>query len=433
MKYKVGERKENTIEVEFTLDAKEWEQEVEKAYQKNKGKYKKEGFRQGKVPRKVLEQTYGEYLFYEDAFNDCCPIYYGQMLDKEKKIFPVDYPDVSIKSIDDKGVVFVAKITVYPEVTIGEYKGIVIKKAKSTVSAAEVNAELDALREKQARFVEVTDREAKLGDLINLDYSGSADGVVFEGGTAKNQELELGSHSFIEGFEDQMVGMKIGEEKDINVTFPENYHAEGLKGKPAVFHVKLLGIREKQMPEINDDFAKDVSEFDTLEEYKADIKKNLEEKKADAAKRAKEDAAVDAAIEKASMEIPDAMLDTQVSNMIEDFARRIQSQGLTMEQYLQFTGMTPAALQEQMKPQALKRIQSRLVLEKIAEVENIQISDEKLDEEIAQMAEMYKMEVEKLKEVLGDAEKEQMKKDLAVQEAVTLIAEAAVEVEKTEE
>lgn len=423
MKYKVGERKENTIEVEFTLDAKEWEQEVEKAYQKNKGKYKKEGFRQGKVPRKVLEQTYGEYLFYEDAFNDCCPIYYGQMLDKEKKIFPVDYPDVSIKSIDDKGVVFVAKITVYPEVTIGEYKGIVIKKAKSTVSAAEVNAELDALREKQARFVEVTDREAKLGDLINLDYSGSADGVVFEGGTAKDQELELGSHSFIAGFEDQMVGMKIGEEKDINVTFPENYHAEGLKGKPAVFHVKLLGIREKQMPEINDDFAKDVSEFNTLAELKADIKKKKQESKEKQAEADAENKLIDKIVDQTKVKIPECMINNQVENFVEDIRQRLAYQGLRFEDYLKYTNTTLEDYKKSREQEAEKSVKTQLTLQEIVKAEKIKVTDKEFDAKVKEIADHMHRSVEEVKNTMQGNQEEFIRNNVLTEKLMAKLKE----------
>ena len=265
------------------------------------------------------------------------------------------------------------------------------------------------------------------GDKVTLDFEGSVDGEAFEGGKGTDYPLTIGSGAFIPGFEEQLVGAEIGQEKEVNVTFPENYQAKELAGKAAVFKCTVKKIEMKELPELNDDFAKDVSEFDTLEEYKADIRKNLEEKKADAAKRSREDAAVEKAIENASMEIPDAMLETQVDQMLDDFARRIQAQGLSMEQYMQFTGATQDAMREQMKPQAMKRIQTRLVLEKIAEAENIQISDERLDEEIAKMAEMYKMEADKLKEMMGDYEKDQMKKDLAVQEAVTLISDAAVE------
>ena len=293
-----------------------------------------------------------------------------------------------------------------PEVVLGDYKGLEVPKSDLEVTEEEIAGELKREQENNSRSIDVDDRAVMDGDKVTLDFEGSVDGEAFEGGKGTDYPLTIGSGAFIPGFEEQLVGAEIGQEKEVNVTFPENYQAKELAGKAAVFKCTVKKIEMKELPELNDDFAKDVSEFDTLEEYKADIKKNLEEKKADAAKRSREDAAVEKAIENASMEIPDAMLETQVDQMLDDFARRIQAQGLSMEQYMQFTGATQDAMREQMKPQAMKRIQTRLVLEKIAEAENIQISDERLDEEIAKMAEMYKMEADKLKEMMGDYEKD---------------------------
>ena len=433
MSVTVEKLEKNMAKLTIEVSADELEKAIQAAYLKQKNRINIPGFRKGKAPRAMIEKMYGAGIFYEDAANALIPNAYSEALAECEETI-VSQPSIDVVQLEKgKPFIFTAEVALKPEVTLGEYKGLEVPKSELEVTEEEVAGELRKEQESNSRTIDVDDRAVADGDKVTLDFEGFVDGEAFDGGKGTDYPLTIGSGAFIPGFEEQLVGAEIGKETEVNVTFPENYQAENLAGKPAVFKCTAKKIEVKELPELDDEFAKDVSEFDTLEEYKADIKKNLEEKKADAAKRAKEDAAVDAAIEKASMEIPDAMLDTQVSNMIEDFARRIQSQGLTMEQYLQFTGMTPAALQEQMKPQALKRIQSRLVLEKIAEVENIQISDEKLDEEIAQMAEMYKMEVEKLKEVLGDAEKEQMKKDLAVQEAVTLIAEAAVEVEKTEE
>ena len=433
MSVTVEKLEKNMAKLTIEVSADELEKAIQAAYLKQKNRINIPGFRKGKAPRAMIEKMYGAGIFYEDAANALIPNAYSEALAECEETI-VSQPSIDVVQLEKgKPFIFTAEVALKPEVSLGEYKGLEVPKSELEVTEEEVAGELRKEQESNSRTIDVDDRAVADGDKVTLDFEGFVDGEAFEGGKGTDYPLTIGSGAFIPGFEEQLVGAEIGKETEVNVTFPENYQAENLAGKPAVFKCTVKKIEVKELPELDDDFAKDVSEFDTLEEYKADIKKNLEEKKADAAKRAKEDAAVDAAIEKASMEIPDAMTDTQVSNMIEDFARRIQSQGLTMEQYLQFTGMTPAALQEQMKPQALKRIQSRLVLEKIAEVENIQISDEKLDEEIAQMAEMYKMEVEKLKEVLGDAEKEQMKKDLAVQEAVTLIAEAAVEVEKTEE
>ena len=433
MSVTVEKLEKNMAKLTIEVSADELEKAIQAAYLKQKNRINIPGVRKGKAPRAMIEKMYGAGIFYEDAANALIPNAYSEALAECEETI-VSQPSIDVVQLEKgKPFIFTAEVALKPEVTLGEYKGLEVPKSELEVTEEEVAGELRKEQESNSRTIDVDDRAVADGDKVTLDFEGFVDGEAFDGGKGTDYPLTIGSGAFIPGFEEQLVGVEIGKETEVNVTFPENYQAENLAGKPAVFKCTVKKIEVKELPELDDEFAKDVSEFDTLEEYKADIKKNLEEKKAEAAKRAKEDAAVDAAIEKASMEIPDAMLDTLVSNMIEDFARRIQSQGLTMEQYLQFTGMTPAALQEQMKPQALKRIQSRLVLEKIAEVENIQISDEKLDEEIAQMAEMYKMEVEKLKEVLGDAEKEQMKKDLAVQEAVTLIAEAAVEVEKTEE
>mgnify|MGYP002801346210 FL=1 len=318
--------------------------------------------------------------------------------------------------------------------TLGEYKGLEVPKADLEVTEEEIEAELKKEQEKNARTVHVEDRPAENGDKVTIDFEGFVDGVAFEGGAGKDYPLTLGSHTFIPGFEEQLVGVSLEQPVDVKVTFPEDYQAEELKGKEAVFKCVIHKIEKKELPELDDDFAKDVSEFDTLEEYKKEIKDNLEKKKADTAKTEKENAVVDKAIENATMEIPEAMVKTQVNQMIDDFARRIQSQGLTMDQYMQFTGSTMETMQEQMRPQAMKRIQSRLVLEKVAEVENIQISDEKLDEELTKLAEMYKMELDKFKEMIDDYQKDQMKKDLAVQEAVTLMADSAKEVEaKAEE
>ena len=375
----------------------------------------------------MIEKMYGAGIFYEDAANALIPEAYSKAVDECGETI-VSRPSISIEQLEKgKPFIFTAEVALKPEVVLGDYKGLEVPKSDLEVTEEEIAGELKREQENNSRSIDVDDRAVMDGDKVTLDFEGSVDGEAFEGGKGTDYPLTIGSGAFIPGFEEQLVGAEIGQEKEVNVTFPENYQAKELAGKAAVFKCTVKKIEMKELPELNDDFAKDVSEFDTLEEYKADIKKNLEEKKADAAKRSREDAAVEKAIENASMEIPDAMLETQVDQMLDDFARRIQAQGLSMEQYMQFTGATQDAMREQMKPQAMKRIQTRLVLEKIAEAENIQISDERLDEEIAKMAEMYKMEADKLKEMMGDYEKDQMKKDLAVQEAVTLISDAAVE------
>lgn len=433
MSVSVEKLEKNMAKLTIEVFAEDLEKAIQGAYLKQKNRINIPGFRKGKAPRAMIEKMYGAGIFYEDAANALIPEAYSKAVDECEETI-VSQPVIDVVQLEKgKPFIFTAEVALKPGVTLGEYKGVEVPKSDLEVTEEEIAGELKREQENNSRVIDVDDRAVVDGDKVTLDFEGFVDGEAFEGGKGTDYPLTIGSGAFIPGFEEQLVGAEIGKEMEVNVTFPEEYQAKELAGKPAVFKCTVKKIEMKELPELDDEFAKDVSEFDTLEEYKADIKKNLEEKKADAAKRAKEDAAVAAAVANAQMEIPDAMLDTQVNQMIDDFARRIQSQGLTMEQYMQFTGSTPAALQEQMKPQAMQRIQSRLVLEKIAEAENIQISDEKLDEEIAKMAEMYNMEVEKLKSVLGDAEKEQMKADMAVQEAVTLIAEAAKEVEKTEE
>ena len=423
----VEKLEKNMAKLTIEVSAEELEKAIQGAYLKQRGKISIPGFRKGKAPRKMIEKMYGVEIFYDDAVNALIPDAYSKAYDECGEEI-VSQPTIDIVQLESgKPFIFTAEVALKPAVTLGEYKGVTVPKAELEVTEDEVFAELRKEQENNSRTISVEDRAVVDGDNVVLDFEGFVDGVAFEGGKGTDHPLTIGSGSFIPGFEEQLVGAEIGVEKEVNVTFPEEYHSAELAGKPAVFKCTVKKIEVKELPELDDDFAQDVSEFDTLEEYKADVKKNLEEKKADAAKRAKEDAAVEAAVANASMEIPEAMIDAQVNQQLNDFVSRMQAQGLSMEQYMQITGATPEALKEEMKPQALKRIQTRLVLEKIAEVENIQISDEKVQEEIAKMAEMYKMEVEKLNEVLGDAEKEQMKADMAVQEAVTLVADAAVE------
>lgn len=423
MKYKVGEKKNNKVEIEFTIDAKEWEEAVENAYQKNKGKYKKEGFRQGKVPRKVLEQTYGEYLFYEDAFNDCCPVYYSQMLNKEKALEPVEYPEVDIKKISKDGVTFTATVTVMPEINLGNYKGITIKKESAKVKDSEVSHELEHLREKQARFVDVTDRPAKLGDLVNLDYSGSVDGVVFEGGTAKDQELELGSHSFIEGFEDQMVGMNIGEERDLHVTFPSNYHAQSLAGKPAIFAVKLLGIREKVLPKLDDEFAKDVSEFNTLKELKADILKKKTEEKEKQVEIDAENKLVDTIVDATKIDVPDCMVESQLDNFVEDIKQRLSYQGLNFDDYLKYTNTTLADYRNSRKKEAQKAVKTSLTLQEIVKAEKIKVTEKDVDKKLGEIADYTKRTVEELKATMKGAQEDFIKNNVLTEKLMKKLKE----------
>ena len=427
MSLQVEKMEKNMAKLTIEVSAEDVEKAMQSAYQKAKGRISIPGFRKGKAPRKMIEQMYGKGVFLEDAVNALIPEHYSKALG-ECELEIVSQPKIDLVQTEPgKALIFTAEVAVKPEVTLGEYKGVEVPKSEIEVTDEEVDAEVKKEQEKNSRTINVEDRAAQLNDIVTIDFEGSVDGVPFDGGQATEYPLTLGSNTFIPGFEDQLVGAKVGDDVDVKVTFPEEYQAKELAGKEAVFKCAVKKIEAKELPELDDDFAKDVSEFDTLAEYKEHVKTNLVERKENEAKRAKEDAAVDKAIENAQMDIPEAMLKTQCRQMLDDFSRRMQSQGLSMEQYFQFTGMTADKMMEDMKPQALKRIQTRLVLEKVAEVENIQPTEEEVNEEIAKMAEAYKMEADKLKELLGERELEQMKKDMAVQKAVTVIADAAKE------
>ena len=433
MSVQVENLEKNMAKLTIEVAAEEFEKAVQAAYMKNKNKITIPGFRTGKAPRVMIEKMYGTGIFFEDAANALIQREYPKAAD-ESGLDIVSYPEIDVVQVEKgKSFIFTAEVAVKPEVTLGEYKGLEVEVAPVEVTEEEVAAELKREQENNSRTIDVDDRAVAEGDMVTLDFEGFVDGEAFEGGKGTDYPLTIGSNSFIPGFEDQLVGAELNTEVEVNVTFPENYHANDLAGKPAVFKCTVKAIKVKELPELDDEFAKDVSEFDTLDEYKADIEKNLRERKEGVAKREREDKAVDAVIANAQMDIPEAMIQNQIQQLMNDFVQRMQAQGLSIDQYYQFTGLDQAKIQEQMRPQALKRIQSRLVLEKVAEVENIQISDEKFEEELKTMADMYKMEVEKLKELMGDAEKEQMKKDIAVQEAVTLVAESAKVVEKKEE
>ena len=428
MSLQVENLEHNMAKVTIEVEAAKLDDAIKQAFNKKKGQFNVPGFRKGKAPRKMIEQMYGKGVFLEDAVNALIPEHYSKAL-AECELEIVSQPTIDITQAEPgKAFIFTAEVAVKPEVTLGDYKGVEVPKTEITVTDEDVEAELKKEQEKNSRTISVEDRAAQLNDIVTIDFEGSVDGVPFDGGQATEYPLTLGSNTFIPGFEEQLVGAKVGDDVDVKVTFPEEYQAKELAGKEAIFKCAVKKIEAKELPELDDDFAKDVSEFDTLAEYKEHVKTNLEDKKADEAKRAKEDAAVDKAIENAQMDIPEAMLMTQCRQMLDDFSRRMQSQGLSMDQYFQFTGMTADKMMEDMKPQALKRIQTRLVLEKVAEVENIQPTEEEVNEEISKMAEAYKMEADKLKELLGERELEQMKKDMAVQKAVTVIADAAKEV-----
>lgn len=427
MSVQVEKLEKNMAKLTIEVSSEDFEAAMEKAYQKNKGKITLPGFRKGKAPRKMIEKMYGVGIFYEDAANEIIPEAYSKAADECGEEI-VSQPEIDVTQIEKgKPFIFTAEVALKPEVTLGEYKGLEVDKSIVSVSEEEVDKEVQRERENNSRMIDIDDRPVENGDMIKLDFEGFVDGVAFEGGKGEDYPLTIGSGSFIPGFEDQLVGAKLGEEVEVNVTFPDNYQAEDLQGKAAVFKCKVGEIKVKELPEIDDEFAKDVSEFDTLAEYRDDIRAKLLEQKEQEAKREKENKAVEKAVANATMEIPDAMLNDQVRRMADDFKRRISAQGISVEQYMQFTGMTADKMLEQMKPEALKRIQNSLVLEAIAKAENIQISDERLDEELAKMAEQYKMELDKLKEIMGDYEKNQMRNDLAIQAAVELITEAAKE------
>ena len=428
MSLQVEKMEKNMAKLTIEVAAEDLEKAMQNAYQKAKGRISIPGFRKGKAPRKMIEQMYGKGIFLEDAVNALIPEHYSKAL-AECDLEIVSQPTIDITQAEPgKALIFTAEVATKPEVTLGDYKGVEVPKTEINVTDEDVDAEIKKEQEKNSRTINVEDRGAQLQDVVTIDFEGSVDGVPFDGGQATEYPLTLGSNTFIPGFEDQLVGAKVGDDVDVKVTFPEEYQAKELAGKEAVFKCAVKKIEAKELPELDDDFAKDVSEFDTLAEYKEHVKTNLVERKENEAKRAKEDAAVDKAIENAQMDIPEAMLKTQCRQMLDDFSRRMQSQGLSMDQYFQFTGMTADKMMEDMKPQALKRIQTRLVLEKVAEAENIQPTEEEVNEEISKMAEAYKMEADKLKELLGERELEQMKKDMAVQKAVTVIADAAKEV-----
>ena len=427
MSLQVENMEKNMAKLTIEVSAEELEKAIQGAYLKQRNKISVPGFRKGKVPRQMIEKMYGVGIFYEDAANALIPTAYGKAYD-ECELDIVSQPKVEVVQLEKgKPFIFTAEVAVKPEVTLGDYKGIEVPKTRVTVKKDEIEEELKKVQEQNAREITIEDRAVKDGDILTIDYSGSVDGVKFEGGTAEDQTLVIGSGAFIPGFEEQLVGKNLNETADINVTFPEEYHSEDLAGKAAVFKCTVHEIKAKELPELDDEFAAEVSEFDTLDAYKADIKAKIKEQKIADGNRKKEDQAVEKAVANATMEIPEAMIDTQVNQMAQDFAQRIQQQGLSMEQYFQFTGLTAEKMMEDMRPQAIKRIETRLVLEAVAKAENIEITDEKIDEELAKMAESYNMEVEKLKEFMGENEKKQMKEDLAVQEAVTFLVENAVE------
>ena len=428
MSLQVEKLEKNMAKLTIEVSADELEKALQNAYKKQKNKISMPGFRKGKVPRQMIEKMYGPEVFYDEAANRMISEAYAKAYD-ESELEIASQPTIDIVQLEKgKPFVFTAEVAVKPEVKLGEYKGLKVDKYSTRVTQKEVDEEIEKVREQHARIVEVTDRAVADKDDVTLDFEGFVDGVAFEGGKGENYPLTIGSGSFIPGFEEQLIGAEIDKEVEVKVTFPEDYHSEDLKGKEAVFKCTVHAIRAKELPEVDDEFASDVSEkAETLDAYRAEVKAQIKERKENEGKAKKEDQAVEQAVKNAEYEIPQPMIETQTTQMVEDFAQRIQSQGITLEQYFQFTGLTAEKMMEDMRPQAIKRIETRLVLEAVAKAENIEITDEKIDEELAKMAESYNMEVEKLKEFMGENEKKQMKEDLAVQEAVTFLVENAVE------
>ena len=427
MGVQVEKLEKNMAKLTVEVSAEEVEKAIQTAYQKMRKNINIPGFRKGKAPRHLIEKMYGKEVFYNDAIDNMLPSAYAKAVDECGEEI-VSRPEIQVVQLESgKPFIFTASVAVKPEVVLGEYKGIQVDKAPVEVLDAEIEAESTKEREANARTITVDDRAVQKGDIISLDFDGYVDGKAFEGGKSEDYELTIGSGAFIPGFEEQLVGAEIGKELEVNVTFPEEYHAKELAGKAAVFKCRVNSAKVKELPEVDDEFAQEVSEFDTLDAYKEDIKAKLLKDKEEDARRVKEDAVIEKIIEGAQMEIPDAMVEFQSEQMMEDFAQRMQAQGLSLQQYFQFSGMTAEKYKEQMKPRALKNIQSRLVLEAVAKAENIEATEEDLDAEMTKMAEMYKMEVEKVKELISDYQRDEMKKDIAIQKAVDLVTEAAVE------
>ena len=425
MSLQVEKLEKNMAKLTIEVPAEEFDAAIKNAYNKNKNKFSIPGFRKGKAPLAMLEKMYGAGIFYEDAANEVIDASYPKAAEESKEEI-VSTPEIKVTQIEKgKAFIYEATVALKPEVTLGEYKGVEVKKAEAVVTDEDVENELTAARKKNGRLIDVEDGTIEDGDNTIIDFTGYIDDKTFDGGAGTDYPLVIGSHSFIEGFEDQLIGKKKGETCDVNVTFPAEYHADELAGKPAKFVVTIKEVKRNELPELNDEFASEVSDFDTLDEYKADIRKKLQEKKEQDAKVENENNVIEKVVENAQMELPQPMVDTQAREMVENYARRLQSQGLNINDYMKYTGMTPEKLMEQMRPEAEKRIKTRLVLEKVVEVENVEVSDEKLDEQINEIAASYKLEGAKLKEMMGEREKEQIREDLKVQAAIDLLVEQA--------
>ena len=415
MSLQVEKLEKNMAKLTIEVPAEEFDAAIKNAYNKNKNKFSIPGFRKGKAPLAMLEKMYGAGIFYEDAANEVIDASYPKAAEESKEEI-VSTPEIKVTQIEKgKAFIYEATVALKPEV----------KKAEAVVTDEDVENELTAARKKNGRLIDVEDGAIEDGDNTIIDFTGYIDDKTFDGGAGTDYPLVIGSHSFIEGFEDQLIGKKKGETCDVNVIFPAEYHADELAGKPAKFVVTIKEVKRNELPELNDEFASEVSDFDTLDEYKADIRKKLQEKKEQDAKVENENNVIEKVVENAQMELPQPMVDTQAREMVENYARRLQSQGLNINDYMKYTGMTPEKLMEQMRPEAEKRIKTRLVLEKVVEVENVEVSDEKLDEQINEIAASYKLEGAKLKEMMGEREKEQIREDLKVQAAIDLLVEQA--------
>lgn len=427
MSVQVEKLEKSMAKLTIEVPAKELDLALDKAYKKNRNKIAMPGFRKGKASRAMIEKMYGAEIFFEDAANILVPDAYEDAA-KESGLEIVSQPEIAVEQIE-KGqpFIFTATVAVKPEVTLGEYKGIEVESKEAGVTDEEIEEEINKVRENNSRMITIEDRAVEDGDTVTIDFDGYVDGEQFEGGMAEDYSLVIGSHTFIDNFEEQLIGKNIGDDVEVNVTFPDQYQAEELRNKEALFKVKINAIKMKELPDADDEFAQEVSDFDTLDEYKEDLRKKLLENKEAALKREKEEEVVGAIIENAQMDIPDPMVNAQTQQMTQEFAQRLQSQGLSLEQYMQLTGMTPQKMLEELKPQALKRIQSRLVLEAVVAAENIEASEEDFDKEIENMAEMYNMEADKLRDLVGEDEKEQIRMDIAVQKAVDFVVEASVE------
>ncbi|MCD7738323.1 MAG: trigger factor [Lachnospiraceae bacterium] len=434
MSLKVENLEKNMIKLTIEVEAAEFDKALNAAYQKNKNRYSIPGFRKGKAPRKMIESMYGKGVFYEDAANEVMEDAYGKAMEEYEGREIVSRPEVDVIQIGEgENFIFTAEVAVKPEVTLGQYKGVEIDRLEAEVTEAEVEAEIEKERETNSREIDVDDRPVQDGDVVTLDFEGFKDGIPFEGGKGEDYPLTIGSGSFIPGFEEQLIGARIDQEVEVKVTFPEDYQAEDLAGADAVFKCTVKQIKVKELPDLDDEFASEVSEFDTMEEYRADVRKQLLEKKETEVKRAKENAVVDAVTANAEMDIPAAMVEYQQRQIIEDFSQRLQSQGLTLEQYLQFTNSTMSTMMDQVKPQAEQRIRQSLVLEAVAAAEQIEASEEEYKEELERMSKEYNMGVEAIETALGEAGEKQVKDDLAINKAVQFLVENAVEVEPKEE